>query len=115
MKKNTFPKAAGRVAGLLAVLLVVGLGLAGCPTESDSGGGIPDKLADNASYDDTVAKVDEIIEYCDDNPGTMNDAVKTALGTIKTSLTTGTTYSANWSSVGASMVASVNGYIDVLE
>jgi hypothetical protein len=86
MEKNkvTF----GVLFGVLA--LVIGLGFAGCPTESDEGGGggdggggdggggdggKPVKLSYDASTYDVASKLDEIIDYCDDHPGIINQEI----------------------------------------
>jgi hypothetical protein len=40
------------------------------------GGGKPAKLSSSASYAQTVAKINEIITYCDAHPGNLNDFIK---------------------------------------
>jgi hypothetical protein len=127
MKKNTaFLKAAAKAAGLLAVLLVMGLGLTGCPTEDngggggnggDGGGGKPAKLSEGAGYNEIAAKIDEVIEYCNNNPGMMNIGVKANVTLLKEMLANNwqdyNTNPDNWTGLG--FVRAVNGQIDYLE
>jgi hypothetical protein len=43
----------------------------------------PARLPGNASYDEAMAKLDEIIAYCEAHPGPENDAVKGSLRQTK--------------------------------
>jgi hypothetical protein len=40
------------------------------------GGGKPAKLSSSASYTQAVAKINEIITYCNAHPGNLNDYIK---------------------------------------
>jgi hypothetical protein len=111
------------VLGVL--VLVFGLILAGCDTgtggEGNENGNTslssfkPNKLNTSTdyytgtSYDKAVAKLDEIITYCNNNPGTVNDAVLANAVQLKTGMST---FQSNWSSSGATAIASINNLID---
>jgi hypothetical protein len=70
-------------AGFVILLIMAVFSLAGCSLDwdslipgidSDNGSNTvnkPEKLSSNATYDEVVAKIDEIIKYCEDQPGVM--------------------------------------------
>jgi hypothetical protein len=111
------------VLGVLA--LVFGLILAGCDTgtggEGNGNGNTllssfkPNKLNTSTdyytgtSYDKAVAKLDEIITYCNNNPGTVNDVVLANAVQLKTGMSA---YQSTWSSSGTAAIASINNLID---
>jgi hypothetical protein len=84
---------------------------------TDSGGstgGKPTRLSSNASYDEALAKCDEIIAYCETHTGQVNDAVKASARQTKgnMSLMGGNSY---WSSTKDTWIDTINYYISSLQ
>jgi hypothetical protein len=61
------------------------------------------------SYAKAVAKLDEIITYCNNNPGTVNDAVLANAVQLKTGMSA---FQSTWSSSGTTAIESINSLID---
>jgi hypothetical protein len=72
----------------------------------------PATLSTSASYNQALAKLNEIIEYCEDNPGTQNDGMKSGAQTWKTTFST---YASTWGSSGPTVISSINDLIDQLQ
>jgi hypothetical protein len=72
------------------------------------GGGVskPDPLPDNATYEQAIDKLDEIIEYCEDHPGTMNDVTKNGAEMLKPTIS-----SVTWDSMGSTVIPQINSLI----
>jgi hypothetical protein len=67
-----------------AVLLtLVFASLAACRT--DGGGGVarPARLGDDATYQQALDKLDEVIAYCEAHPGDVNDTIKISLSSYR--------------------------------
>jgi hypothetical protein len=109
------------MAGFIVMLIAMisFFTLTGCPKEADdggsSGGGVskPAALAPDATYDQAVAKLDEIIKYCEAHPGTVNNTMKTSAQNTKTSVTN--LGSSGWSVGGAGMITAINSTISNLQ
>ncbi|MDR1099890.1 MAG: hypothetical protein LBL28_05350, partial [Treponema sp.] len=69
------------------------------------GGGAskPALLSSNATYQQAIDKLDEIIEYCEDHPGTANDGVKSSARTMRDNLS-----DSNWDIQGSARVSLIN-------
>jgi hypothetical protein len=63
------------------------------------------------SYDKAVAKLDEIITYCNNNPGTLNDIVLANDIQLNIGMSA---YQSSWSSSGAAVIGSINTLINTL-
>jgi hypothetical protein len=79
-----------------------------------STGSKPARLSSNASYDEALAKCDEIIAYCEAHTGQVNDAVKASARQTKgnMSLMGGNSY---WSSTKDTWIDTINYYISSLQ
>jgi hypothetical protein len=79
-----------------------------------SPGSKPASLSSTASYTQTIAKLDEIIAYCDANPGSTNDWVKL---NIQNSLKPSVSLFENggWDIAKGSYIGPINQIIDDLE
>jgi ABC-type glycerol-3-phosphate transport system substrate-binding protein len=73
-------------------------------------GGKPEKLSNDASYDEAVAKLDEIIDYCDDHPGPGNDSAKASVEQVRQQLAM-----MGASAWDGSLISSINAYISLLQ
>jgi hypothetical protein len=84
---------------------------------SGGSGGKPDPLSNNATYNQAVDKLDEIIAYCNAHPGTINDGVKNNVESLKNALTgaNSSTIQNSWGSGALTMIININQYIDLLE
>ncbi|GHV81995.1 hypothetical protein AGMMS49991_05530 [Spirochaetia bacterium] len=89
---------------MVIAVLAFGLVLVGC--DDGGGGSKPALLAANATYAQAMAKLDEIIAYS----GTPAN-IKEWAELNKTDLSSGPQYESGWSTVGASIVAGINGKI----
>ncbi|MDR3139382.1 MAG: hypothetical protein LBT95_06875 [Treponema sp.] len=58
-------------------------GIASGSGGGSSGGGKPAKLSDDASYEEVLDKLDEIIDYCEAHPGPGNDSVKASAQSLR--------------------------------
>jgi hypothetical protein len=109
-KKGLF-EAVRRTAGMLALVLVVGMAVVGCSDGSTGGGGgggggsggKPALLSNEATADQAAARLDEIIAYSE-----TPDNVKTAAQGLKGNWSF---YSSDWVSKGAAAIVLINGYI----
>jgi hypothetical protein len=81
---------------------------------SGGGGGKPTGLDYTASYGDAVAKVDEIIAYCKDNPGPVNDNVKYLAESLKITALKNLSEK-SWSGAAKVTIDSINSFIDQLQ
>jgi hypothetical protein len=87
----------------------------GTGTGSGTGGGSgakPTKLSNNATYNETLARLDEIIAYCNNHPGTVNNQVKASAETQKSYMPT---FQSAWSTVGLTTISGINSMIDLLQ
>jgi hypothetical protein len=74
----------------------------------------PAKLATNVSYGDARAKLEEIIDYCEDHPGTINNAIKYQVETTKNGVVTAGQN--GWSSyLSSATINAINLLIDQLQ
>jgi hypothetical protein len=80
--------------------------------DDGGGGGKPAELSSSASYNDAVNKLNEIIDYCDDHPGTVNNTIKTGAQAYKTTIGS---YQSNWSGMRSAAVTAINTYIGQLQ
>jgi hypothetical protein len=86
----------------------------GSSTGGGSGSGAkPARLSSTASYDEALAKLDEIIDYCEEHPGTGNNMVKSAAETTRDGISLNG--QSNWSSLASSMIPSINTFIGQLQ
>jgi hypothetical protein len=76
------------------------------------GGGKIATLSTSASYSETVTKLNEIISYCNANPTSTNTSLKASIQTLQSTISS---YQSIWSSMGPSMIVSINGAIAALE
>jgi hypothetical protein len=103
------------VLGVLA--LIFGLVLAaGCDTgdgnrDTPSPSYKPRKLG-GATYVEAIAKLDEIINYCNNHPGTVNDAVLTNAVQLKAGMSA---YQSTWSSSSGTAIDSINNLISTIQ
>ncbi|MDR3123778.1 MAG: hypothetical protein LBU16_08385 [Treponema sp.] len=76
---------AGTITTVLLIVVLASLAACGGGTFTDpshtsgsggDSGGKPARLSSNASYDEAMAKLDEIIAYCQAHPGLENDSIK---------------------------------------
>jgi hypothetical protein len=76
-------------------------------------GGKPARLSRNASYKEAVAKIDEIIAYCEAHPGLENDAVKGSARQTRSMLSM---YGVedNWNSIRDIIIDEIDFYISGL-
>ncbi|MDR1231900.1 MAG: hypothetical protein LBK61_10940 [Spirochaetaceae bacterium] len=86
------------------------------PGHKSSGGGNgdntskptkPAKLSSSASYTEAMAKISEIIVYCNAHPGTANDGIKEALQEVPTQ--------SDWNSGKQDIIDAINEKIDELK
>jgi len=107
--KNT-----SKFLGIIALVAVIGFSMAACDKDDDGGGGgvKPDTLDFNASYYEAVAKLDELIAYCNKNPSTINNSVLSQAVALKTSMTA---LQSSWSSSGMTTINSINSLIETAE
>jgi hypothetical protein len=90
-------------------------GMGGSGTEtggSSGGGGKPAELSQSASYQDALAKCDEIIAYCNSHPTQQNTAVKNGVPAVKSSIELAG--SSNWTFARQSTIADINRLINTL-
>jgi hypothetical protein len=115
MLKRVFTwKTVVRTAGLLAVLLTIGLVAAGCKHDSDSGGGgKPAELAAGATKAQALEKLDQIISYCDSHSNPANTAVKTQAEGMKTFIESCTPE--YWTANQAEIIEGINVFIIALQ
>jgi hypothetical protein len=74
----------------------------------------PNKLSTGASYNEAMNKLDEIISYCDANPGGANASIKSAMATMKSSVMP--SVQSTWSVTGGvAQITQINAYIDNLQ
>jgi hypothetical protein len=71
------------VSGAALAIIVLSLFVT-CNIDPD-GGGKPAKLSDDATYEEALAKLDEIAAYCDAHPGPENDMVKNGVEVLRAS------------------------------
>jgi hypothetical protein len=113
MLKRAFTwKTVVRTAGLLAVLLTIGLVAAGCKHENDSPSK-PGTLAENATKAEAVAKLDAIIAYCNAHSGTVNDAIKASATEGKEDVSAMT--DTQWNTMKTAYIPVINQLINNLE
>jgi hypothetical protein len=84
-----------------------------------SGGGSgsvskPSRLSNNATYAQSVAKVDEIIDYCEARPGATNDAMNMGAQSLKSGLSYPGVQS-SWSSMADRQISAINAFIGQLQ
>jgi len=121
-----------KVLGIIALVAIIGFSMTACDDDngsngagggnggsgSNGGGGInatkPAVLRSNASYNEAVAKLDELIAYCNNNPSTINNSVLQNAITLKTGMPT---YQSIWSTANTAttVINSINNLIDTAE
>jgi hypothetical protein len=107
---------------LIAGLALVCAGCTGSYTpDTDGGGGTggggsggngtkPAKLPGNATYAEAVAKIGEIIAYCDAHPGTTNNEIKEFAQLFPSMVT-----QSDWDYSSQEIIRQINSLIDELE
>jgi hypothetical protein len=86
--------------------------------DDDDSGGIPSKLSYSASKSDAIAKLDQIIAYCEANPSgsvsstSGNTYRKSLAESLKTNIQSP---AGSWDSLKTSYINSINGLIDLLD
>ncbi|MDR1318891.1 MAG: hypothetical protein LBJ90_04630 [Treponema sp.] len=79
--------------------------------DDDDSDSKPSKLSDNAGYSQAIAKLDEIIAYCDAHPETTNNYyAKLAAESSKAVITL-----TLWNSAKEQYITLINSYIDGLQ
>jgi hypothetical protein len=74
----------------------------------------PAPLANNATIDEAIAKLDEIIAYCDSHSG--NTAVRSSASGMKTNLETSKTNPMYWTGAQSATISTINNnYIGALQ
>jgi hypothetical protein len=110
--------------GIIVVWAVIMFGFAGCDNGiSGDGGGNggsskPAALRSNASYNEALAKVNEIITYCNTHPGTggvNRDGYRLQAEAIRTLLTTSGARETWNSSLREPTIQNINTVISYLE
>ena len=81
------------------------------------GGGKPTDLSSNASYDQALAKVDEIIAYCEKFPaGSVNASVRLRAEILRTNMIMPHfNLRNNWNSAGGQWISDINTIISNLQ
>ncbi|MDR0451384.1 MAG: hypothetical protein LBH26_08990 [Treponema sp.] len=93
------------------------IGGGGGSGSTGGGGGSESKpaiLDNNASYQEAVDKLDEIIEYCEAHPGNQNNSVKSSVETMKGNFSV-LNVSSNWNTVALVNISAINAYILLLQ
>jgi hypothetical protein len=114
--------------GLPALLLVMSLAVfAGCnnpaqisgPGGGGGGGGggsqKPALLSTNASYEQAMAKIDEGLAYCNNNPNDMNNTAKQGFAEYKHYIMPAPIYRDNWTNNGSFLISGINTLIEMLQ
>jgi hypothetical protein len=110
-------KGLAKLLGIVVIGAAIIITLAGCGNPAGGGGGgsgaPPAHLDKNATYAEAVAKLDEIIAYCEANPGTKTNAVLSSAVDLKTGLAA---FKDNWYGTNRSTaIASINSLISTLD
>jgi hypothetical protein len=109
MKNTLSRKAVVLTAGMLAMMLAFAMVVAACDKDPVK----PEPLATTASYDEYVAKCDEVIKYCEaKSSSAMNSGIKVGVESCKTGAAE---YKDTWDSQKAGMIHTLNMYIETLE
>jgi hypothetical protein len=82
--------------------------------DTGGGGGKPAKLSSSASYAEAIAKLDEIIAYCESHPGPQSTNAITTAELLKTSWNSANIQS-GWSVAQSSAIQNVNAIINLLQ
>lgn len=82
--------------------------------DGNGGGSKPSLLSENATYDQAVATLDEIINYCTAYPNGMNKSTILSAQGTKTAISSATV-KATWNTHRSVFVSTINTFISILE
>jgi ABC-type phosphate/phosphonate transport system substrate-binding protein len=95
-----------KLFGIIAIVALIGFALAGCDNgNTDDESTKPGELSADASYDEAVAKLDEIIRYCSEELAVQKSAASTYKTTIEAM------GSDNWADQKATYISGINNMI----